>query len=78
MNVKMINGNILTQELQEEKKGFIIPETERYKKLKVVNSSTKEVVEGSTVYIPLRFGTKVKIEDKDYVAINVRDIILII
>lgn len=78
MNVKMINGNILTEELPKETKGFIVPDAERYTELKVINSSTPDVKEGSIVYVPNRYGTKVKIEGKDYIAINVREIILII
>ena len=78
MNIKMKNGNILGV-LQDNStvNGLYMPDDKAYKIIEVVKS--EEGVEvGSTIYVPKRVGTAVTIEGKDYIVVNVREIILVV
>lgn len=82
MNLKMVNGNILT-ELQETEKqnGLYIPDNKAYKVVKVVEScdSTEGSIEkDSLLYVLKQAGTEIEIDDVKYIVVNIREIILIV
>ena len=80
MEIKMVNGNILT-ELQGDNKqvnGLYMPDNKAYKIVKVVESCEDSVEEGATLYVPKGVGTDVEIDSVKYVVVNVREIILIV
>lgn len=80
--MKMLNGNlccIALDQITETEKGIILPtKNKSYKRLKVHKSDVEQVAEGKTIYVPINCGNEVKIDDSDYVIVNVREIILIL
>jgi len=77
--VKMLNGNVLTKVLEKEETGIIVNGIKNYKEVIVVEPDDKGVVEaGSHLYVTVNAGTPVKIKEENYLAINTRDIILIL
>lgn len=79
MNIKMLNGNILTElQIEEKNTGLYIPDNKAYKIVKVVKSNVGDVKEGSLLYVPKSAGTQLDIDDNNYVVVNIREIILIV
>lgn len=79
MNIKMLNGNILT-ELQSEEKidGLYMPDNKSYKIVKVVESENEEMKKDSILYVLKSSGTELEINEVKYLVVNIREIILMI
>ena len=79
MEIKMKNGNILgvLQDQTKTSQGLYMPDNKSYNKIEVVKP-VDGIKEGSVLYVPKRCGTQVTIEDKDYIVVNEREIILIV
>ena len=75
----MKNGNILgvLQDQTKTSQGLYMPDNSSYNKIEVVKEAGS-IKEGSILYVPKRFGTEVTIDNKDYIVVNEREIILII
>lgn len=79
MKISMKNGNILTELLSEQKQGGLyIPDNKAYKKAKVVSSNDESVLEGDILYVLKHVGTTIEIENKEYLVVNIRDILFIL
>lgn len=82
--MRMLNGNVLVREVQQDENktqsGLYIPnEIKHYKIVEVFQPDSENVVKtGDKIYIPLNAGTEVKINDENFLIINVREIILVI
>lgn len=79
MDIKMINGNILT-ELQEveNKNGLFVPNNKAYKVVKVISCEESTIEKDSLLYVLKTAGTDLEIDGKGFTVVNIREIILIV
>lgn len=81
---KMLNGNILVNEVKVEDSKtesglFLAPEPKAYILVDVVQSDSEGVVEdGDRLVVPINSGTPLEVDGVKYFVVNVRDIILVV
>jgi hypothetical protein len=83
MKTKMLNGYVACSKNTEkviEKNGVLVPtKGKNYQVLTVEYSNTEQVPVGSTIYVPNGYGIQdMEIYEKQYTAVKVSDIILIL
>ncbi len=78
--MRLLNGNILTEGVEEEKGMFEMNVAKPYRVLKVIQTpdDMKGLAAGDIVYIPKKSGTVIEIDGKNYITIHEREIILIL
>ncbi|ANQ53190.1 molecular chaperone GroES [Thermosipho affectus] len=85
MKVKPLGSRLLIKPIQEEKRtegGIVLPDTAKEKPMKAevvavgnLEDSDVDIVVGDKVIFSKYSGTEIKIEDEEYIIIDVEDIL---
>ncbi|MBT1247197.1 MULTISPECIES: co-chaperone GroES [unclassified Thermosipho (in: thermotogales)] len=85
MKVRPLGSRLLIKPIQEEKRtegGIVLPDTAKEKPMKAevvavgnLEDSDVDIVVGDKVIFSKYSGTEIKIEDEDYIIIDVEDIL---
>ena len=75
----MLNGNILCKvEIQENASTILIPNSKKYRVMKVISDDSDDIPKDSIIYVPLTSGVEVTIKSEVYEIVHQREVILIL
>lgn len=82
MNFQPLGDRVLVEVVKEEKKtasGIIIPDTAKEKpsrgKIVAISEDVKNINVGDNVIFTKYAGTELKLDNKDYLVVNIKDIL---